>query len=58
MSQYNESGTSRCSKWPKNWIVAMYKEEEAAEKDDRRSQLVRFSRKYWHVASGRVVLIG
>ena len=34
MSQYNESGTSRCSKWQNNWIIAMYKEEEAAEKDD------------------------
>ena len=42
MSQYNDSGSSRCSKWPNDRMVAMLKhswllvqkEEEAAEKDD------------------------
>ena len=41
MSQYNDSGSSRCSKWPNNWMVAVVniagslcKEKEAAEKDD------------------------
>ena len=40
-SQYNDSGSSRCSKWPKDRMVAvvkhcysLYKEKEAAEKDD------------------------
>ena len=38
-SQYNDSGSSRCSKWPNGRIVAVVKhcwlkEEEAAEKDD------------------------
>ena len=40
-SQYNDSGSSRCSKWPNDCIDAvvkhagsLYKEEEAAEKDD------------------------
>ena len=40
-SQYSDSGSSRCSKWPNDRMVAvcniagsLYKEEEAAEKDD------------------------
>ena len=40
-SQYNDRGSSRCSKWPKDRMVAvvkiagsLYKEKEAAEKDD------------------------
>ena len=40
-SQYNDSGSSRCSKWSNDRIVAvvkqagsLYKEEEVAEKDD------------------------
>ena len=40
-SQYNDIGSSRCSKWPNNRMVAvvniagsLYKEEEAAKKDD------------------------
>ena len=39
-SQYNDSGSLTCSKWPNDWIVAVakiagsYKEEEAADKDD------------------------
>ena len=40
-SQYNGSGSSRCSKWPNVRMVAvvkhsgsLYKEEEVAEKDD------------------------
>ena len=39
--QYNDSGSSRCSKWPNDLMVAvvkhagsLYKEEEAAEKGD------------------------
>ena len=39
-SQYNDSGSSRCSKWPNDRMVAVVKhcwlkEEEAAEKDDK-----------------------
>ena len=40
-SQYNDSGSSRCSKWPNNRMVAvmniagsLYKDKEATEKDD------------------------
>ena len=40
-SQYNDSGSSRCSKWPNDRMVAVVKhcwllvnQEEAAEKDD------------------------
>ena len=40
-SQYNDSGSSRCSKWTKDRMVAvvkiagsLYKDKEAAEKDD------------------------
>ena len=40
-SQYNDKGSSKCSKWPNDRMVAvvkhagsLYKEEEAAEKDD------------------------
>ena len=42
MSQYNDSGSSRRSKWPNDRMVAVvkhfwlhvYEEEESAEKDD------------------------
>ena len=38
-SEYNNTGSSRCSEWPKDWVVAvvkhsLYKEKDAAEKDD------------------------
>ena len=56
MSQYNNCGSSRCSKWPKDRMVAVVKHcwllvqgKEAAEKDDQRQLLDRCSRKYWHV---------
>ena len=55
-SQYNDSGSSICSKWPKDRMVAvvkhcwlLVKEKEAAEKDDQRQLLDRCSRKYWNV---------
>ena len=55
-SQYNDSGSSRCSKWPKDRMVAVVKHcwllvqgKEATEKDDQRQLLDRCSRKYWHV---------
>ena len=55
-SQYNDSGSSRCSKWPKDRMVAEVKHcwllvqgKEVAEKDDQRQLLDRCSRKYWHV---------
>ena len=55
-SQYNNSGSSRCSKWPKDRIVAvaniagsLYKEKEAEEKDYHKLLLNWCSRKYWHV---------
>ena len=40
-SQYNDSGSSRCSKWSNDWMVAvvkncwlLHKEKDATEKDD------------------------
>ena len=55
-SQYNDSGSSRCSKWPKDRMVAVVKHcwllvqgKEASEKDNQRQLLDRCSRKYWHV---------
>ena len=34
--KYEDIGSSTCSKWPNEWNIAgsLYKEEEAAEKDD------------------------
>ena len=55
-SQYNDSGSSRCSKWPKDRMVAVVQHcwllvqgKEASEKDNQRQLLDRCSRKYWHV---------
>ena len=50
-SQYNDSGSSKCSKWPNDRDDdGLYKEEEVAEKDDQCILLLdRCSRKYWHV---------
>ena len=55
-SQYEDSGSSSCSKWPNDRMVAVVKRccllvqgREATEKDRLRLLLDRCSTKYWHV---------